>query len=67
MSTTPEQKLLLAQKRFGNLIRAIPVGVVMVNPDGIIEAVNPAIVKMFGYSERELAGLDFRMLLQTVP
>jgi PAS domain S-box-containing protein len=67
MSTTPEQKLLLAQKRFGNLIRAIPVGVIMVNPDGIIEAVNPAIVKMFGYSERELAGLDFRMLLQTVP
>lgn len=67
MSTTPEQKLLLAQKRFANLIRAIPVGVVMVNPDGTIEAVNPAIVKMFGYMERELAGLDFRMLLQSVP
>ena len=46
--------LRLAQQRFSNLIRSLPVGIVICGRNGLIEAVNPTVVRLFGYEERQL-------------
>jgi PAS domain S-box-containing protein len=53
-SSDPEALLQLAQKRFSNLIRSLPVGIIISGRNGTIEAVNPTVVRLFGYEEREL-------------
>jgi PAS domain S-box-containing protein len=59
--------LRVAQRRFSDLIRSLPVGIVIANDDGSIEAVNPAVVELFGYTERELVGKNVTTLFREPP
>lgn len=59
--------LRLAQKRLSSLLRALPVGIAIVDRDGRVEAVNPSIVSLFQYDENELLGRDLDLLLRDVP
>lgn len=56
--------LRLAQKRMGSLLRSLPVGIVIVNSGGLIEATNPAMVSLFSCSESELVGQDAATLFK---
>ncbi|MCG3209032.1 MAG: Sensor histidine kinase RcsC [Anaerolineae bacterium] len=50
-----------SQARFtGLLLDNLPVGVVVVNPNGVITRANQAIVDVFGYSLEELVNKSFR-------
>jgi PAS domain S-box-containing protein len=61
-------KLLhLAQRRFSDLIRSLPVGIVIADQDGVIEAVNYPVVDLLGYSEDELKGKNIDLLLRSTP
>lgn len=66
-SSPTREMLALAQKRFGNLIGALPVGVVIIDADGLIEGVNPCMEKLFGYEMRELFGRDISLLFKEIP
>src|ERR1700728_3128268 len=60
----------LAQKlmrQIRDLIKSMPTGIAIVDLDGVIEGVNPAIETLFGYQGRELAGRDIAILFRCVP
>lgn len=38
-------------------------GIITINDEGTIESVNPAVARLFGYSENELIGRDFGVLV----
>jgi PAS domain S-box-containing protein len=54
--------LHLAQKRFSDLLGALPIGIILARADGQIESVNKPIVELFGYSEKELIGANISKL-----
>lgn len=62
-SSDPQALLRLAQQRFANLIRSLPLGIVICGRNGLIEAVNPTIVSLFGHDERELARKPLEILI----
>jgi PAS domain S-box-containing protein len=41
-------------------------GIISISETGMIESVNPALVGLFGYTELELVGQDFRLLISEV-
>jgi len=63
-----EIELMKIQKEFRNLINEIPVGFYRSTPDGRFLDVNPALVKMLGYSGREeLMKVDIAKELYVTP
>lgn len=49
---------------FQSILNSIPDGVVVMDPSGKIRQANPALCRMFGYSNEELAGLDPSVLYE---
>jgi PAS domain S-box-containing protein len=61
-----EQALRISEERFLRLARAMPVGLVIAEPDGIVRYANTAIERTLGYSEQELrsGAVDFRSIFE---
>ena len=51
------------EKNFKQIINAAPIGMLMVDTNGLISLVNPYLTSLFGYSEAELIGQTIEMLL----
>ena len=49
-----EQALRVSEERFLRLIRAMPVGLIVVEPNGIVQYANTTVELLLGYSEQEL-------------
>ena len=49
-----EQALRISEERFLRLARAMPVGLVITEPSGLVQYANTAIERMLGYTEQEL-------------
>jgi len=45
------------------VIDNVPDGIITLNEQGLLESVNPAALRIFGYSEAEMTGLHFKMLM----
>jgi diguanylate cyclase (GGDEF)-like protein/PAS domain S-box-containing protein len=59
---------LRAQKRrYEEIVRMSQEGIVVLDPDGLIELVNPAMVRMLGYEEDQLLGRSILELTRDVP
>lgn len=56
-------ELLDNQARLQAVIHNVQEGIILANPDGIIENANPAISKIFGYTTDELVGHHIGMLV----
>jgi PAS domain S-box-containing protein len=57
-----EELLRASEERIRQIIDSMPVGLMIVNDDGIIEMTNPAVTEMFGYDARKLPGKHMMML-----
>ncbi len=54
-----ETALRVSEERFRNLFESMPEGIYQSTPEGRIQAANPMLLKMFGFTnEAELAGLN---------
>ncbi len=50
-------------KNFATLFENVPLGVLVVNEDGLIEAANKYLLKEFGYKAREIQGMEVELLM----
>lgn len=57
------QSLLDQEARTRAIVETVVDGIITINPQGIIETVNPATLKMFGYAEDELLGQNIKILM----
>jgi len=51
------------EARFAKVVEASPFGILLVDDWGIIQLVNPSLLKLFGYGREELVGNSMNMLL----
>ncbi|GGY43152.1 bifunctional diguanylate cyclase/phosphodiesterase [Pseudoduganella albidiflava] len=58
-----EQQIRDSERRFRETIRITPAGYVLVNGDGIIDDINPALCQLSGYSREELLGRPVAQIL----
>jgi PAS domain S-box-containing protein len=59
------ERLKELEQRFRLLVEASTVGLLLIDPDGVIAMSNPAADAMFGYAEGELDGSSVDSLLPT--
>jgi len=59
--------LRIAQRRISRLLRSLPIGIAIIDLEGSVEAVNPAITSLFSYDERQLVGKNISTLLRKPP
>lgn len=57
------QQLKDGSARLKAIVETVPDGIITINAMGIIETVNPAVLKMFGYEEEELLGQNVKVLM----
>lgn len=50
-------------KRLDAVMQATPIGMLLVDQQGVIQIFNQAMVRIFGYSEKEFAGMNVDLLL----
>lgn len=55
-----------AEERFQRVTEALPIGVVVIDNDGVIHMANPNMGTMFGYSRSELEGQSIATLVPTL-
>jgi diguanylate cyclase (GGDEF)-like protein/PAS domain S-box-containing protein len=60
-----EVALQESEKRMRSVLDNVSDGLATIDPTGIIESANPAVVKLFGYSEQDLAGQRADILIAT--
>lgn len=60
-----EEGLRASEQRLRAILNTAADAVITVDTQGIIEAVNPATEKMFGYAQRELVGKNVSLLMPT--
>ncbi|WP_165390745.1 sensor domain-containing protein [Pseudoduganella lutea] len=58
-----EQQIRDSERRFRETIRITPAGYVLVNGEGIVEDINPALCQLSGYSREELVGKPVAAIL----
>jgi PAS domain S-box-containing protein len=58
-----EEALLASEARTGSILDNMLEGLIVVNGDNMIEAVNPAAERTFGYPSHEMVGQSLKMLL----
>ncbi len=51
------------EERLRSILNNIIDGIIIANEKGIIEAINPAVVRIFGYEEKDLIGSNVRILM----
>jgi len=47
------------ERRYQTVFEAAPIGIAIANPEGYFLEINQALIKMLGYSRREIGGLTF--------
>ncbi len=52
-----------SEARVQSIVSSVVDGIVTIGPDGKMETVNPAVMRIFGYTQDELIGSDISMLL----
>ncbi|HJX20154.1 MAG TPA: diguanylate cyclase, partial [Steroidobacteraceae bacterium] len=60
-----EAALQESEKRMRSVLDNVSDGLATLDPSGLIESANPAVVKLFGYLEEELVGQPIDMLIAT--
>src|SRR4029077_20916482 len=60
-----EVALQESEKRMRSVLDNVSDGLATIDQTGVIESANPAVVKLFGYSEQELVGQQSDMLIAT--
>ena len=60
-----ELALMESEKRMRSVLDNVSDGLATIEQSGIIESANPAVVKLFGYSEQELVGQQADVLIAT--
>ena len=60
-----EAALLESEKRMRSVLDNVSDGLVTLDPSGLIESANPAVMKLFGYEEKELVGQSVSTLIAT--
>src|SRR5207244_11341541 len=60
-----EAALQESEKRMRSVLDNVSDGLATIDPAGIIESANPAVVKLFGYSEQELMGQQADIVIAT--
>ncbi|MDZ4262001.1 MAG: PAS domain S-box protein, partial [Pseudomonadota bacterium] len=63
ISAKGRAKLQRSQARVQSLVDTLPDGVVVIDDRGIIESINPAVEKLFGYKAVELIGHNVSLLM----
>ncbi|MCH7782153.1 PAS domain S-box protein [candidate division KSB1 bacterium] len=58
-----EKTVLDNERKIKNVLNTIVDGVATINRNGIIDSVNPAVEKLFGYSSEELIGKNVKILM----
>ena len=58
-----QQRATLVEARFRELLEAAPDAMVIVDSTGQMQLVNSQVEKLFGYSRKELLGLDIELLM----
>jgi PAS domain S-box-containing protein len=58
-----EHGLRESEAHFRAVIENVPDGIITLNEEGSLESVNPAAMRIFGYSESEMTGLHLKMLM----
>src|SRR3712207_5773800 len=53
----------LGEAELRNIVNNAVDGIIAINEHGRIEAVNPAVIRIFGYGEDELLGQNVKMLM----
>ncbi len=53
-----EMELRSNENLFRTLVENLPVGIMLVNPDGAVSYLNPRFVNLFGYAAKDLPSLD---------
>lgn len=53
-----ETELRVSENLFRTLVENLPVGIMLVDPDGDISYLNPRFIDLFGYTGKDLPGLD---------
>lgn len=61
--THTEESLLLSEERLQAILKTAVDAIISINAGGIIDSINPATEKMFGYSKEELIGQNVSMLM----
>src|SRR5438067_5094382 len=60
-----EVALQESEKRMRSVLDNVPSGLATLDQTGVIEAVNPAVTRLFGYEEKELVGQKIEVLIAT--
>ncbi|HXN91213.1 MAG TPA: PAS domain S-box protein [Candidatus Sulfotelmatobacter sp.] len=60
-----EVALQESEKRMRSVLDNVSDGLATIDQNGVIESANPAVVKLFGYSEQELVGQQSDLLIAT--
>ena len=60
-----EIALLESEKRMRSVLDNVSDGLATLDPTGVIESVNPAVTRLFGYDEKELVGQKVEALIAT--
>lgn len=58
-----KQSLKDSAARMRAIVETVPDGIITISKKGIIETVNPAVLKMFGYEASELLGQNVKILM----
>jgi PAS domain S-box-containing protein len=58
-----QEVLRASEQRFRTVVQEAPVGIMILNADGIFEAVNPTLCAISGYEEGELIGQPFTIVV----
>ncbi len=61
--TKKTNELSDSERHFNGIFRTVTDGIATINSKGIIQSVNPAIEKLFGYSEDDLLGQNVSILM----
>jgi PAS domain S-box-containing protein len=58
-----EQELVDSKERIESILNTVADGIITINHVGVIETINPAAMRLFGYTESELIGQNVKILM----
>jgi two-component system sensor histidine kinase/response regulator len=61
-----ERALRAQEERTRLVFESTPDGIVVIDEHGVVESVNPAVVRLFGYAREEIVGADVSRLMRDV-
>ena len=58
-----EERIEESEKKYNSIIQNAADGIITINDQGIMDMVNPAAAKLFGYTQEEMLGRNVKMLM----